>query len=222
MSGKKETEIPITNHENTEAEEPKKQGKQVESEEETASRADARDETEETAEPIEPAQPLTEEERLAARVAELEDKLLRTAADFDNYKKRMARNYEEMMRSATDSILHEFLDIVDNFERALQHATEDSGDGAFRQGARLILNQMKELLRKHNVEPIEAVGQPFNPDLHEALMQVDSDEYEEGVVAVEINKGYRQGNRVLRHAKVGVSKGKSDRDNSDQDDNNEQ
>jgi len=167
--------------------------------------------TEPTAVEPTPEEEPSEEEKLKKRVAELEDKLLRTAAEFDNYKKRMARQLEEMIRSANDKILLELLEVADNFERALRHSNEQAAQAdvqALQKGMELIFNQLKALLNRYHITPIDALGQPFDPTLHEALMQVDSDEYPEGVVALEISKGYKQGDRVLRHSKVGVSKGK--------------
>ena len=164
---------------------------------------------EEAVETAEATEELTEEEQLRRQVQELEDKLLRTAAEFDNYKKRTARRYDEMIRSAADSVLLELLGIVDNFERALEHSNDKADSGALRQGTEMIYNQMRGLLDKYDVRPIEAVGQPFDPSLHDAMMQVDTDEYDEGVVAMEMSKGYRCGDRVLRHSKVGVSTGKA-------------
>jgi len=150
-------------------------------------------------------------------VAELEDQLLRRSAEFENYKKRVARQYDAMVLSARERILDELLDIVDNFDRALSADQEVSTEAAFREGTELIFSQMQDLLKKYEVTAIEAAGQTFDPNLHEALMQVDSDEFDEGVVALEINKGYRLGDRVLRHSKVGVSKGKAvDRSPSDE------
>jgi len=147
------------------------------------------------------------EEQLSARVDELEDKLLRTAAEFDNYKKRVARQYDEVVRTANDRILVELLEVMDNFERALQHDNENSDIESFRKGTELIFNQMTALLNKYGVKPIEALGEPFDPNLHEAVMSIESEDYPEGVVAIEMSKGYVQGDRVLRHSKVGVSKG---------------
>ncbi len=158
----------------------------------------------------EPQEEPCEEDRLKARVEELEDKLLRLAAEFDNYKKRMARQYDDIIRTANDRILIELLDVMDNFERALQHDNENSNFESFRKGTELIFDQMTALLNKHDVRPIEALGKPFDPNLHEALMPVESEEYPEGTVAVEMSKGYMQGGRVLRHSKVGVSRGKTD------------
>ncbi|MFH2049925.1 MAG: nucleotide exchange factor GrpE [bacterium] len=163
---------------------------------------------------------LTTEEKLTNRIAELEDKLLRSAADFDNYKKRIARNYDDMIRSAGDRIFSELLDIIDNFERAL-NIDEKASFESLQEGTRLIFNQMTGLLEKHNIRPIDALGKPFDPNLHEALMQVPSDEYDEGIVALEISKGYSQDKRVIRHSKVGVSSGRAKEENMANEDNDE-
>ncbi|MDH3892004.1 MAG: nucleotide exchange factor GrpE [candidate division Zixibacteria bacterium] len=152
----------------------------------------------------ETAPELTEEERLTEQVAQLEDQLLRAAAEFDNYKKRTARRFEQIVQSGQDRILLELLEVIDNFDRALAPNGEQDDLDAHRKGMKLIYEQLNSLLGKHNVEPIEAVGKVFDPNLHEALMQTDSDEYPEGTVAVEVAKGYRQGDRVIRHSKVGV------------------
>ncbi len=159
---------------------------------------------------IEAAPELTEEEKLTAQVAELEDRLLRSAAEFDNFKKRTARRFEEIVRSANDRILLQLLDVIDNFERAFDHGDEQADLEGYREGMKLIYEQLTTLLDKHEVLPIEAVGRPFDPNLHEAVMQTESDEYPEGTVAVEMSKGYRQGERILRHSKVGVSAGVSE------------
>lgn len=158
---------------------------------------------------------LSEVEKLTNRVAELEDKLLRSAAEFDNYKKRIARSYDDMIRSSGDRIFFELLDIVDNFERAL-NTDEKASFESLQEGTRLIFNQMTGLLEKHNIKPIEALGKPFDPNLHEALMQVPSDEYDEGIVALEISKGYSQDKRVIRHSKVGVSSGRAKEENEEE------
>jgi molecular chaperone GrpE len=147
-------------------------------------------------------------EQLRARVAELEDQRLRALADMDNYKKRMARQFDEVVRGAKDRLLTELLEVVDNFERARNHVSDDSG-GGLREGVDLIYNQLIDLLKRYQVEPIPAVGQVFDPNLHEALLQVASPEHGDGVVAQEIARGYRVGDRVLRYAKVAVSKGVS-------------
>ncbi len=162
----------------------------------------------------ETAPELTEEEKLTAQVVELEDRLLRSAAEFDNFKKRTVRRFEEIVRSANDRILLQLLEVVDNFERALDHGDEQADLEGYREGMKLIYEQLTTLLDKHEVSPIEAVGKPFDPNLHEAVMQTESDEYPEGTVAIEMSKGYRQGGRILRHSKVGVSAGASEFDDS--------
>jgi molecular chaperone GrpE len=160
------------------------------------------------ADKTQPEEELCEEERLKQQIEELEDKHLRLAAEFDNYKKRMTRQYEEIMRFANDRILLELLEVVDNFERALHHGNDNTDFETFRKGTELIFSQITTLLGKHDISPIEALGKPFDPNLHEAVMPVESEDYPEGVVAVEMSKGYMKGDRVLRHSKVGVSKGK--------------
>jgi len=155
----------------------------------------------------EPEEDLTEEEKLQAKVVELEDRLLRSAAEFDNFRKRTARNYDHMICSANQRVLTGVLDVIDNFDRALQHSNGEADIESMREGMSLIHNQMKDLLAKFDVTPIGAIGKPFDPNLHEAMMQVDSEEYSEGIVAMEIARGYMIGNTVLRHSKVGVSKG---------------
>jgi molecular chaperone GrpE len=149
---------------------------------------------------------------LEAKVKELEDQKLRALADLDNYRKRMARQYEDVIRTANDKLLGQILEVVDNFERALAHAAEEresNGEllAALREGTELIYNQMTDFLARHEVKPIESIGRPFDPNYHEAMMQMPSDEYDEGIVVTEISKGYMVGDRVLRHARVAVSRG---------------
>lgn len=156
-------------------------------------------------------QDVSEVDQLKALVAQLEDQKLRALADLDNFRKRTARQFEETIRSANERLLCDMLEVVDNFERALQHTDESNdasaGAEAIRKGTELIYHQMRDLLARYDVTPIESVGKAFDPNLHEALMPIASDEYDEGTVAMEISKGYKQGDRVLRHAKVGVSQG---------------
>lgn len=168
-----------------------------------------RDDFSSEAEPVE-EQMQSEEtvESLQQKYNDLEDRMLRMAADYDNYRKRMARQMDEMTRSANDRVFGELIEVIDNFERALQHAKEDAEPSAILAGTEMIYNQLVGLLSKYDIKPIEAVGKPFDPQLHEAMMQVEGDEYPEGTVALEMGKGYQQGNRVIRHSKVGVSSGK--------------
>lgn len=169
----------------------------------------------------EPVEEISEEEKLKAKVTELEEKLLRNAAEFDNFKKRTARQYDLMAQSAKEAVLSEVLDIYDNFQRALDHQNEKGEDDnqAIVDGIKLIFSQMKNLIEKNNITPIDAIGKPFDPNFHEALMQIDSDEFEEGTVALEISKGYKMGDQVIRHSKVGVSRGPlKEEENNDSED----
>ena len=149
---------------------------------------------------------------LETKIAELEDQRLRGLADFDNYRKRMARQFDDTVRSANDRLLNELVEVADNFERAIAH-TNDQGEvdatrlAALKQGTELIYGQLRGLLDRYDVKPLESIGHPFDPKYHEALAQIDSDQYDEGIVAAEINKGYLIGERVLRYARVAVSKG---------------
>ena len=151
---------------------------------------------------------------MRARVEELDERLLRTLADFENFRKRAAQRQGDLIQSANDRLIGELLEVMDNFERALHHAEEDNSKDAVQQGMEMIHGQFKEILGKYQVRPIEALGKPFDPCYHEALMQVKSDEYDEGTIAIEITRGYMIGDRVLRHSKVGVSRGQADEDAS--------
>lgn len=156
---------------------------------------------------------LDEVEGLKAKVAELEIEKLRALADLDNYRKLMARRFQDVIVSTNERLLGGLLDIVDNFERALAHVETENGNGgepeSFRKGTELIYNQLVEFLAKNEVKVMETAGQVFDPNLHEALMQMPSDEYDEGAIVNEISKGYLLGERVLRHAKVAVSSGQA-------------
>jgi molecular chaperone GrpE len=154
-----------------------------------------------------PAAPSAEDQ-----LAELNDRYLRLAAEFDNYKKRIARDWVDRVRSANAEVLYELLEITDNFERAL--AIEHS-DSAYTDGVKLILQQLQGLLARQGVEGISALGEKFNPSLHEALLHMESEQYAEGLVCQEIRKGYKLYDRVLRPAQVAVSKGKPNSSNED-------
>lgn len=148
----------------------------------------------------------TAEEQLQERVDELEDKLLRNAAEFENQKKRFFKRQIDIVNSSNDNLLTEILSVVDNFDRALKTGEENSDYKSLSEGTRLIHSQMSDLLNKYDVKPIEAVGEMFDPKLHEAVMQIESAEHSEGTIVQEISKGYLKGDKVLRHSKVGVSK----------------
>lgn len=135
----------------------------------------------------------------------LQDRLLRTAAEFDNYRKRVERERRELSEYAGADILRDILPIVDDLERALQ--ADSGGDAsAYRRGVELIHKQMTDLLQKRGVKPIETVGVQFDPRFHEAVMQEVSSEHREGEVMAELRRGYTLGERLLRPAVVKVAK----------------
>lgn len=147
-----------------------------------------------------------------ARIAELESqveeyrqRLLRAQADFDNYRRRTQREKEETAKYASMDLISRLLPVLDNFERAVV-ASQDSGDfKALAKGVDMIHRQLLQLLEQEGLKPMETVGQPFNPEFHEAVMRVESDEHEEGTVVEELQRGYILKDRVIRPAMVKVS-----------------
>jgi molecular chaperone GrpE len=147
-----------------------------------------------------PADPLDE---LRREKDSLQDRLLRTAAEFDNYRKRIERERRDLADYMKADILAEILPIVDNFERALQAPTDDE---AFRKGVELIHRQMLDLLRKRGVTPIDAIGADFDPNFHQAVIHEASPSHREGEVIEELQRGYMLGDKLLRPAMVKVAK----------------
>jgi molecular chaperone GrpE len=135
----------------------------------------------------------------------LQDRLLRTVAEFDNYRKRVERERRELSEYAASDLLLELLPIVDNCERALQAPAPPEAE-AFRKGVELIHKQMLDLLRKRNVRPIDALGAEFDPRVHQAVVHEPSDVHREGEVMQELQRGYMLGERLLRPAMVKVAK----------------
>ncbi len=134
----------------------------------------------------------------------LHDRLLRSAAEFDNYRKRIERERREHAETAAADLLAEVLPIVDDLERALQ--TPATGDAvAYRTGVELIHKQMVELLRKRGVKPIDVTGADFDPRFHQAVAQESSPDHREGQVIAELRRGYMLGERLLRAAMVKVA-----------------
>jgi molecular chaperone GrpE len=135
----------------------------------------------------------------------LQDRLLRTAAEFDNYRKRMERERREFSEYAAADVLKDLLPILDNFERALQAPATPETD-SLRKGIELIHKQMLDLLRKRGVKPIEALGAEFDPNFHQAVIHEASADHREGEVMEELQRGYLLGERLLRPAMVKVAK----------------
>lgn len=142
------------------------------------------------------------------------DRFLRVSAEFENYKKRSARETDEFRKYANESLINALLPVIDNLERAVNSSKENNCDNdSLVDGVVLILNEIIKVLEKSNVKPIESLGKAFDPNFHQAMMQEESDEHPDNSVLQELQKGYLIHNRLLRPAMVVVSKHKSkDRD----------
>ena len=138
------------------------------------------------------------------KIEELEDRVKRQLAEFENFRKRTDKEKEQMFETGAKSVLEKILPVVDNFERGLSNIKPEEESDPHVEGMRMIYKQLMTELEKLEVKPIEAVGCEFNPDFHNAIMQVASDEYESGFVAQELQKGYMYRDSVLRHSMVAV------------------
>jgi molecular chaperone GrpE len=150
-------------------------------------------------------QDLSPVEALRREKDALQDRLLRTAAEFDNYRKRVERDRREQADAMAADALADLIPIIDDLERALQAPAGGDAD-SLRKGVELIHRQMLELLRKRGVRTIEAVGMDFDPRFHESVMSEVSSEHREGEVLQELRRGYMLGDRLLRPAMVKVAK----------------
>lgn len=137
-------------------------------------------------------------------IKSLKDQVLRQMAEFDNFRKRSEKEKSQMFDMGAKSIIEKVLPIVDNFERGLAAVPEEQKDDAFVTGMDKVYKQLMTEFDSIGVKPIEAVGQEFNPDLHNAVMQVESEEFEPGIVAQELQKGYMYKDTVVRHSMVAV------------------
>lgn len=141
---------------------------------------------------------------LKEKIDELEDRAKRQMAEFENFRKRTEREKTAMFETGAKSVIEKILPVVDNFERGLAAVPEAEKGGAFAEGMEMIYKQLMGELEKMDVKPIPAVGEEFNPEFHNAVMQVESDEYESGIIAQELQKGYTYRDSVVRHSMVGV------------------
>lgn len=138
------------------------------------------------------------------KIDELEDKVKRQLAEFDNFRKRTDKEKEQMFETGAKSVLEKILPVVDNFERAVASIKPEDENDPQAEGMKMIYKQLMTELEKLDVKPIETVGKEFNPDFHNAIMQVDSEEFESGIIAQEFQKGYMYRESVLRHSMVSV------------------
>ena len=139
------------------------------------------------------------------QIAELNDKVLRQMAEFENFRKRTEKEKAAMFEIGAKSIVEKLLPVIDNFERGLATVSEEEMNGAFAQGIDKIYKQLLTELAEAGVTPIEAVGKEFNPDFHNAVMHIEDENFGENIVAEEFQKGYMYKDSVVRHSMVKVA-----------------
>lgn len=158
------------------------------------------------------AEPAAEQDPLEvakAEQAKLKDQLLRTLADFDNFRKRSRKELSDAERRGRDDMLKEFLPVFDNLDRASAHAATATDVKALADGIGLVMKQFADTLTKVGVERVAAVGKPFDPAVHEAVQQMETTEFEPGTIAAEVQAGYRNTEKLIRPALVVVAKAKA-------------
>ena len=158
-----------------------------------------------------PAEAAPEQDPLEAAKAEqakLKDQLLRTLADFDNFRKRTRRELSDAEKRGRDDLLKEFLPVFDNLDRAGAHAETATDVKALADGITLVLRQFTDMLTKLGIERVAGVGQPFDPAVHEAVQQMETSDFEPGTIAAEVQAGYRTAEKLIRPALVVVAKAK--------------
>ena len=143
-------------------------------------------------------------EAMKEQIEQLEDKVKRQLAEFENFRNRTEREKQAMFETGARSVIEKILPVVDNFERGFATVNPEDKNDAFVEGMNMVYKQLMTELDNLGVKPIEAVGKEFDPALHNAVMQVESDEYESGIVAQELQKGYTYRDTVVRHSMVSV------------------
>ena len=154
----------------------------------------------------EAADPLAEAKAEAAR---MKDQWMRTAADFDNFRKRTRRELEDTRKAGKEDLLKELLPVFDNLERAIQSAQRATDTKAVAEGLQMVLRQYLDTLARGGISKVASVGAQFDPTHHEAIQQIETDDHPPGTVVAEVQPGYMQGERLVRPAMVVVAKPKS-------------
>ena len=191
--------------------ESEKQAGEKEVKEEKAAEADKAEHEAKTEQEAEAKEAPAEEEKSGvsdkaqAKIDELNDKVMRQMAEFENYRKRTEKEKQGMFEVGAKSVIEKLLPIVDNFERGLASLSEEEAQGAFAKGIEMVYKQLMEELSKLEVKPIEAVGKEFDPNLHNAVMHVEDEEAGENTVVEEFQKGYTYREAVIRHSMVKVA-----------------
>ena len=164
-------------------------------------------------EPQEPETPVESTDQLIvarAEMARLKDMLMRTAADFDNFRKRSRREIDEARKGGREELLRELLPVFDNLERAVSVAQRASDIKSMAEGVGMVLRQFTDTLTRAGITRVPSVGTPFDPQMHDAIQQLETDEHPPGTVIAEVQPGYMQGERLLRAAMVVVAKPKAE------------
>jgi molecular chaperone GrpE len=160
----------------------------------------------------------SELEKLQQEANDLRDEMLRMRADTDNLRKRLQREKQDSIQFANERLIRELIPIFENLERAL--AATDNNVDSLKEGVQMTSNQVLALFKKEHVEPIQAMGEPFDPSVHEVLSQIESPDHDENTVIEEYSKGYRMNGRVLLPARVVTSKKPQSKEPEDQDSDN--
>ena len=141
-----------------------------------------------------------------AKIKSLEDRILYLQADFENFKKMKIKERQDTLKFGNETLIKELLPVLDNLELALKHSESTEDYKGIHDGVKLILNEFMKALEKSGVKPVEAVGQKFDPNFHEALFQEENEEMEPDTVVSELQRGYLLNDRLIRASRVGVSK----------------
>jgi molecular chaperone GrpE len=164
--------------------------------------------------------PMGKIEKAEKKAAENYDKYLRAVAELDNYRKRAIRDKADAIKYGNENLLRDILPLVDNVDRALEHADSSDDFEAFKKGLKMLHEQLLCCLKKYGVEVIDTAGKDFDPNVHEAMLQVESDEHATGKVVNEFERGYLLNGRLLRPAKVCVCKQPEKEDRQDREKDN--
>ena len=180
----------------------------AETEESTAEATEAEEavenETEDSSEGKPKKKKKDKKDKKDEQIEELNDKLKRQMAEFDNFRKRTEKEKTQMFDMGAKTIIEKILPVIDNFERGFTTVDEADKDDAFVSGMDMVYKQLMTELGNAGVKPIEAIGKEFDPEFHNAVMQVESEEYESGIIAQELQKGYTYKDTVVRHSMVAV------------------
>ncbi len=167
-----------------------------------------REAIEEKGEGIEQSAEYVEKEEISpleAELAEVKDRYLRLYAEFENYKKRVKKEKEDLVKCGNEDLLYEILPVIDNLETALQHSADGSSEG-YVKGVEMTFRELLRVLGKFGLTPISALGKPFDPSIHHAMSMIERPDVDEKTVVEEFRKGYMYGDKVLRPSLVVVSK----------------